>query len=123
MSKLYNPKELQRPVAPEEEGRRLQIREHTMLGQKTHVIVQGKAIHGVLRELIKEHPLEVFIHVRLYSEKKVRRIRLDSVGWPFLLKHLEGVESPLLDDYWSKRRQKEAERNLRRKGKLRVTKK
>ena len=103
--------------------RRIQLREHTMLGLKTRIKVGKKDKFGLLEELIKEYPELVYSHVFKFKEKGLDRIHLTSVGMKYLFKILKEHKSDLPFLHYAERLGKKGKQNLVKRFNERKTKK
>lgn len=115
MAKLYNPSEKIRAELPEYD-KRLQLRNHTLLGQKVAIIHENTRIVDYLQTLIENYPLSVYWHVFEYSKRDLQRLELCRSGYDFLCKQMDSKHFDVIENLRIKKRKNKAMLNLKKKG-------
>jgi hypothetical protein len=115
MKKLYNPKSRMRTEIPEFD-KRLQFRNHTLLGHRVAVIHENIRIIDTLLVLIEKYPLTVYRHVFEYKTRGIQRIKLCRDGYDLLCKQMDLKHKDIIDKLRIRKRQNKARLNLKKKG-------
>jgi hypothetical protein len=115
MTKLYNPSEKIRAEIPEYD-KRLQLRNHTLLGQRVAINHENTRIVDYLQTLIENYPLSVYWHVFEYRNRGLLRLKLCKRGYAFLFKQMDSKHFDVIEKLRIRKRQNKAILNLKKNG-------